>query len=67
MRLLSRLLGHRSPPTPTIPPGYVLVPTTPTLAMILAGHEAARSGVAAVYESMVKASGDSDGSGKAIR
>jgi hypothetical protein len=51
MKLLKRLLRHRSP----IPPGYVVMPANPTLEMIQAGHEAAREGVTGVYRAMVKA------------
>lgn len=39
----------------TIPPGHVLVPTTPTLPMILAGHAAAREGVVGVWRAMLEA------------
>lgn len=38
-----------------VPRGYTLVPTTPTLHMIQAGHEATREGVTGVYRAMVKA------------
>lgn len=43
------------------PPGYVLMPTTPTLRMIQAGHEAAREGVTGVYAAMLKAASTPNG------
>ncbi|GAB6048453.1 hypothetical protein JCM19379_22820 [Methyloparacoccus murrellii] len=42
------------------PPGWKLVPKTPTLAMIQAGHEAARGGVVCVWKAMVDAARDGD-------
>ena len=38
-----------------IPPGHVLVPITPTLPMIQAGHAAAREGVTGVWRAMLEA------------
>jgi hypothetical protein len=44
-----------------IPRGYTLVPITPTLPMIQAGHEATREGVTGVYRAMVKAAPNPNG------
>lgn len=39
----------------TIPPGHIIVPITPTLPMIQAGHAAAREGVVGVWRAMLEA------------
>lgn len=44
-----------SKPPATIPPGWALVPVTPTLAMVRAGHDHTREGVTGVWQAMVKA------------
>ncbi len=53
---LKALLPHwRQKPLPPNPPGWVRVPLTPTLAMILAGHDHTREGVTGVWKAMVEA------------
>lgn len=48
-------LFSRTKPPATIPPGWALVPITPTLAMVRTGHDHTREGVTGVWQAMVRA------------
>ena len=53
--MVNRLLLAFCRKPAAIPPGHVLVPITPTLPMIQAGHAAAREGVTGVWRAMLQA------------
>ena len=53
--MVNRLLLAFCRKPAAIPPGHVLVPITPTIPMIQAGHAAAREGVTGVWRAMLQA------------
>lgn len=54
LKIFAGLLMQHKPTPPAIPRGYVLVPITPTLAMIRAGHDHTREGVVGVWKAMIE-------------
>ena len=52
---LSRLIRRMRGTDTSLPKGYVLVPITPTLAMVRAGHDHTREGVTGVWAAMIQA------------